>query len=118
MRYCLTKALIKYLEMKKSLKKKNQRNLSNQLYILFLKYSPQYMNVIPNNSEYRKYFHVDRHSFVVVLVYLRCEGFFNSCLNTGAGRTVSVSEEAILMAIISYYSTTLSLLQCSFNAGK
>lgn len=72
------------------------------------------MNIIPNNSEYRKYFHIDRNSFVVVLEYLRCEEFFNSCTNSyiAPGRPVTVNEEAILMAIISYYSTTLSL-----NAG-
>lgn len=75
------------------------------------------MSIVPNDMEYRKYFHVDRNSFVVVLEYLRIEDFFAFKRSGCGGRPVSVNEESVLMAIISYYATSLSLLQCSFNAG-
>lgn len=54
----------------------------------------------------------------MVLEYLRIEGFFTNKTRKGPGRPTTVSEESVLMGIVSYYSTSLSLLQCSFSAGK
>lgn len=77
------------------------------------------MKITPNNAEYRKYFHIDRNSFVVILAYLEIEDFFVGRVEShrSPGRPHSVQHDSVLMGIISYFATDLSLLQFSFNSG-
>lgn len=65
------------------------------------------MYVTSTDREYRKYFHIDQNSFAIALEYLRIEHFFKIS-RRGSGRPVVVDEEAVLMALVSYYATTLS----------
>lgn len=77
------------------------------------------MNEVPTDEEYRKLFHIGKLSFIIILIYLQAEDFFNINRNANkVGRPRRIKDGVIFLAIISYFTQYQSLDQCSFRAGR
>lgn len=80
----------------------------------------QYVNLIPNDREYRLLFHISKNTFVVLLTYLQLESFFG-CQEMEykrPGRPKKIDDGAILLGILSYFTMSNSIIQSAFRCGK
>lgn len=83
------------------------------------KFRFEYVNLVPNDREYRSLFHISKNSFVVLLEYLKMEEFFRKeCITSRKqGRLRRIEDGTILLGIISYFTMSNSLIQSAFRCG-